>query len=357
MVSVVVPLGYKFSNYFNIIAEYCGVPVNVSESDSAFIPSLQDKDGNLLVGFSAVSKAIARESQKSQELLGASSPDTSAWIERMLNYADEIFQEFATYDVKVVYSIVNDMIKANPILVGDKITIADIVLYLALHNSAVQFTPQERRGFSRCFRWFDNIQQSINSPLERVVVEQNVKHIKEKKAPAEKRVVEEIDPISYLDIRVGKILSVKPHPDADSLYIEDIDIGEGVTKKVVTGVRKFIPIEQMQDRVVAVFCNIPPSKLKGQPSEAMVFAASVSEPEEKVELLEVPEGTPVGTRILFGDFCKCDPSPCDKRCSKWNKCKGFVGINENGVATYKGQPLHVPAGPLTVPNLRNCEFH
>ena len=34
--------------------------------------------------------------------------------------------------------------------------------------------------------------------------------------------------ISRVDIRVGKILSVEPHPDADSLYIEKIDLGEEI---------------------------------------------------------------------------------------------------------------------------------
>ena len=32
--------------------------------------------------------------------------------------------------------------------------------------------------------------------------------------------------VTKLDIRVGKILSVESHPDADSLYIEQIDLGE-----------------------------------------------------------------------------------------------------------------------------------
>lgn len=34
----------------------------------------------------------------------------------------------------------------------------------------------------------------------------------------------ETDP-SRLDIRIGKIVEVKRHPDADSLYIEKIDLG------------------------------------------------------------------------------------------------------------------------------------
>ena len=35
-----------------------------------------------------------------------------------------------------------------------------------------------------------------------------------------------------LDVRVGKILSVKKHPNAESLYVEDIDIGEDKPRQV-----------------------------------------------------------------------------------------------------------------------------
>jgi tRNA-binding EMAP/Myf-like protein len=32
--------------------------------------------------------------------------------------------------------------------------------------------------------------------------------------------------ITRYDLRVGKIVSVAKHPDADSLYVEQIDVGE-----------------------------------------------------------------------------------------------------------------------------------
>lgn len=35
-----------------------------------------------------------------------------------------------------------------------------------------------------------------------------------------------------LDIRVGKIVEVEMHPDADTLYVEKIDLGEGEPRTV-----------------------------------------------------------------------------------------------------------------------------
>jgi len=52
--------------------------------------------------------------------------------------------------------------------------------------------------------------------------------------------------VSRLDIRVGLITDVKKHPDADSLYVEQIDVGEPTPRTVVSGLVKFIPLEKMQ---------------------------------------------------------------------------------------------------------------
>lgn len=52
--------------------------------------------------------------------------------------------------------------------------------------------------------------------------------------------------ISRLDIRVGVITEVQKHPDADSLYVEKIDVGEEQPRTVVSGLVKFIPLEEIQ---------------------------------------------------------------------------------------------------------------
>ena len=48
--------------------------------------------------------------------------------------------------------------------------------------------------------------------------------------------------ISRLDLRVGKIVGVEKHPDADSLYVEQVDLGEGKTRTIVSGLVKHVPI-------------------------------------------------------------------------------------------------------------------
>ena len=52
--------------------------------------------------------------------------------------------------------------------------------------------------------------------------------------------------VSRLDMRVGHIVSAKKHPDADGLYVEDVNLGEGKNRTIISGLVKHIPLEQVQ---------------------------------------------------------------------------------------------------------------
>merc|ERR1712117_402489 len=75
--------------------------------------------------------------------------------------------------------------------------------------------------------------------------EKKVKADKPAKAPKEKKEVKKEDEppvdIGRLDLRVGHIRKASKHPDADSLYVEEIDLGEEKPRTVISGLVKFIP--------------------------------------------------------------------------------------------------------------------
>ncbi|KAJ4821832.1 hypothetical protein Tsubulata_043999, partial [Turnera subulata] len=118
-----------------------------------------------------------------------------------------------------------------------------------------------------------------------------------KKQQAKKPAVEPPISITRLDIRVGLIKSAQKHPDADSLYVEEIDVGGGEVRTVVSGLVKYIPLEEiyMQNRKVCVLCNLKPATMRGIKSQAMVLAASDSE-HTKVALVDPLESAVVGER-------------------------------------------------------------
>lgn len=50
---------------------------------------------------------------------------------------------------------------------------------------------------------------------------------------------------SRLDLRIGRIVEVRKHPDADTLYVEEVDVGEAALRTVVSGLVKHVPLEQV----------------------------------------------------------------------------------------------------------------
>lgn len=59
--------------------------------------------------------------------------------------------------------------------------------------------------------------------------------------------------MSRLDLRVGCIISAEKHPDADSLYVEKVDVGEASPRTVVSGLVKYVPLDQ----VLTIFVRKP----------------------------------------------------------------------------------------------------
>lgn len=144
--------------------------------------------------------------------------------------------------------------------------------------------------------------------------------------------------VSRLDLRIGCIITAKKHPDADSLYVEEVDVGESVPRTVVSGLVNHVPLDQMQNRMVILLCNLKPAKMRGILSQAMVMCASSP---EKVEILAPPIGSVPGDRITFDAF----PGEPDKELNPkkkiWEQIQPDLYTNDECVATYKGAPFEV----------------
>ena len=88
--------------------------------------------------------------------------------------------------------------------------------------------------------------------------------LKKEKAPAAEKPKEAPEApmdVGRLDMRVGKIVEVSLHPDAESLYLEKIDCGEPNLRTVVSGLVKHVPLNEMANRMVIVLCNLKPAKV------------------------------------------------------------------------------------------------
>ena len=80
--------------------------------------------------------------------------------------------------------------------------------------------------------------------------------------------------------------------DSVKLYKCVVDIGSGVKKQVMAGLKQHMAKEQLLHSLVVVITNLKAAKLAGEVSEAMILAAQAPDPsttqEAIVQVLQVP---------------------------------------------------------------------
>eukprot|EP01114_Cavostelium_apophysatum_P000107 TRINITY_DN1010_c0_g1_i1.p1 TRINITY_DN1010_c0_g1~~TRINITY_DN1010_c0_g1_i1.p1 ORF type:complete len:461 (+),score=165.18 TRINITY_DN1010_c0_g1_i1:129-1385(+) len=346
--------------------------------------------------------------QNDATLLGSESQKKE--VDKLLTFAVKDFAPLASkIDNRFIAKVhkFNKDLATTTFFVGHSFTAVDIIFFVALHPVVKGWSEAERVDFLNVTRWFDFVQHRISLPdYPLIEINKNVtvqpKEDKPKKEAPKKEAAaapkadapkkdtpDEQKPqepakqaastekkdekkqrqpsakqaaaaakaelpvdVSRLNIRVGKIVAVKKHEEADSLYVEQIDVGEEKPRTVVSGLVKFVPIEEMQDRMVLVMANLKPAKLKGILSEAMVLAAS-NEDHTKVELLTVPEGTKVGERVTFEGFPGEADAQLNPKHKVWEAVQPDLKTNGELVATYKGAAFKTSAGVCTVKSIAN----
>lgn len=80
------------------------------------------------------------------------------------------------------------------------------------------------------------------------------------------------DNFSSVDLRVAKILRVDNHPNAEKLFVLNIDLGSE-TRVIVAGLRQYYSSEELLGRNVVVVANLESAILRGVKSDGMLLAA------------------------------------------------------------------------------------
>ena len=123
----------------------------------------------------------------------------------------------------------------------------------------------------------------------------NMQEILEKEMPPEEtnelaNVKPEItfDDFKKLDIRIGTVEKVEAHPNADKLWLLDVNLG-GPTRRIVTGLRGIYESDDLLGKKIAVLVNLAPAKFRGEESNGMLLAAedndvvSLLQPDKEIE--------------------------------------------------------------------------
>lgn len=146
---------------------------------------------------------------------------------------------------------------------------------------------------------------SINdfSPLfHRIDVKEKIeeieKHLKSKKPKKEsKSKKEKEDMISFeqfleTDLRVAEVIEANEHPDADKLYVLQLNVG-GETRQVVSGLKGHFERESLVGKKVILVYNLKPVKLRGVKSEGMILAAENDQGELALLSADIEPGSKV----------------------------------------------------------------
>jgi len=283
---------------------------------------------------------LLRNLQKDLEFLG-----------KVLAYKSEREKENATQETAALQAQV-DSLKSQLIAVEISHGIKQIPIVTPVTTTAAPIAEEKPKA--------PKAQAAeVPTPAEAPAAEpaKEPKAKKEKKAKPEKGAGgdggEEERPIdvSRLDMRIGKIVEVEKHPDADALYVEKVDVGEEKPRTIVSGLVKHVPIEEMQGRIAVFLLNLKPAKMRGVMSEGMIMCANTP---EKVEVLVPPAGAQIGDKISFDGFEGNPDLPFMNPKKKiFEAVQPEFLVNGEGVATYKGSFFKIEGkGLVTSPTVR-----
>uniref|UniRef100_A0A0E0KNU3 tRNA-binding domain-containing protein n=1 Tax=Oryza punctata TaxID=4537 RepID=A0A0E0KNU3_ORYPU len=179
----------------------------------------------------------------------------------------------------------------------------------------------------------------------------------EEEKKAEVPPVEEL--AALLDIRVGRVVKAWRHPEADTLYVEEVDVGEEEPRTICSGLVNYLPLDHLQDSNVIVLANLKPRNMRGIKSNGMLMAASDAS-HENVELLSPPEGSVPGERVWFGTEDGKDrqseaasPNQVQKK-KIWESVQPHLRTSENCTAFLGERPMRTSAGVVFCKTLQGA---
>ena len=106
----------------------------------------------------------------------------------------------------------------------------------------------------------DHVLKDESSSLYEIIKEEKVEEVT-------------IDDFAKLQFKVGTIVKCEPHPKADRLLVEQVDLG-GEVRQIVSGIAKHYKPEELIGKQVVVVTNLKPVKLRGVESYGMILCAT-----------------------------------------------------------------------------------
>ncbi|XP_044150650.1 eukaryotic translation elongation factor 1 epsilon-1 [Bufo gargarizans] len=121
------------------------------------VPVLQTNKGPSLTGLATIASHLVTQAKK-EELLGVS-VEEKATVQQWLEYrTTRIDRLTSKEDGRTALKDLNSYLEDKVYMAGNKITLADILIYYGLHPIIADLSIQEKESYINVSRWFSHIQ-------------------------------------------------------------------------------------------------------------------------------------------------------------------------------------------------------
>jgi len=103
-----------------------------------------------------------------------------------------------------------------------------------------------------------------------------------------------IDDLAKIEMRIGKVLSADPVEGSEKLLKLSVDFGEVEPRQVLSGIAKFVSIDELVGNIFPFVTNLPPRPMMGLLSQAMILAVN---DDANFALLKPSKDIKPGTRL------------------------------------------------------------
>lgn len=142
-------------------------------------------------------------------------------------------------------------------------------------------------------------------------------------------------PFGKLDLKVAKIEKAEPHPNADKLYVLEVDVGTE-KRTLCAGLKEHYTPEELEGKLIVIVANLEPAKLRGVMSEGMLLAGDKN---GKVELVSPQDAHP-------GDHVSIESVAPQAGKISIEEFQRVKLTTKDGVVVHKGKPLKTQHGTV-----------
>lgn len=80
-----------------------------------------------------------------------------------------------------------------------------------------------------------------------------------------------IDTFKQVELRTARVLEAAPHPNADRLFVLQLELG-AERRQIVAGIRGHYEAAELVGKTIVIVANLEPAMLRGVESQGMLLA-------------------------------------------------------------------------------------